>query len=848
MPDTRLDKRVGQIGAISERIREKDGADTFRTLSDRIKKLNEEKTPLSLQEAEQLLMLYARCGVQLKKKYDATASAKPEEASYYLKLMKKMTKDYMAMNRYHNRLKAYQEEGKAVKPLTIEQFYDLSKTRTISLNGKSMSELEAVGDGVNVRYKVSVPYKDEALPFPLSKGDTFNAYFTENVSYAPETSDAEILFQKEQKIVRHVEEQFPALKGLLGSKNGYANSRFFKELFKLEGTNIGEYLRNSVEQNIAVIGTGEMLKNFKSLLGPRSKEAKDILNTISAEGDPYKKQEMIYGLVTYTSAVMKALFERNVRRGNGIDLTTAMGKRNALMSDMAEIFGCSEEVAFSEKVNLRTVENGNEVLKSGVIMMPAAGEDLAHAGLSGRLADMDRTKLEESPKLTRSIARLQFLDLLCGNSDRHRCNCFYRFDEKGKLIGVQGIDNDTSFGSKEMTWKIAGYAVDFTDLKIIPKSMADAVKKMDKETFSLLLQGYDLKKEEIQTAVNRFHWVQKQLKKVEKAYEGVEPGALAQGTPRIVPDEEMHLYSFNEQLLTKHEPKPIGSHNNLFTLVKETSEDRQKSLLAQIQNSNSDVLFGAYDFTKGFFEKGRNSLTGNLELMERQNAGMKKKDKDFETMLKDTRELLSTPKIWGSILAKSAVSAGNPQFGGQELLLLKEGKRLKGAVPAKEATLKAAVREVLDTELYKKMDKALESTYQFLAKDSSVAIAEKYQMLQMELSEAPKDQRAGIVEKLNTLKESGGFKRYMAAVKNRDKLQEQMERYVKIRETSDELLKAAARYDAFFRPDACIDPYEGSKMQQDAIKRKNAAKAKAKQQLKANEKKLQPKKAAVMGH
>ena len=113
MPDTRLDKRVGQIGAISERIREKDGADTFRTLSDRIKKLNEEKMPLSLQEAEQLLMLYARCGVQLKKKYDATASAKPEEASYYLKLMKKITKDYMAMNRYHNRLKAYQEEGKA---------------------------------------------------------------------------------------------------------------------------------------------------------------------------------------------------------------------------------------------------------------------------------------------------------------------------------------------------------------------------------------------------------------------------------------------------------------------------------------------------------------------------------------------------------------------------------------------------------------------------------------------------------------------------------------------------------------------------------------------------------------
>jgi len=412
-----------------------------------------------------------------------------------MRLMKKMTKDYAAMNRYHNRLQACEREGKAVEPLTIGQFYDISKTRAIFLNGKALSELATVGDGVNVRYKVSVPYRDEPLPVKLNKGDTFNAYFTENVSYAPDTTDGEILVRKEQIIARRVVERFPALTGVIGSKTGYSNSQLFNDLRKLSGTNIGEFLRNSVEQNLPVVGTGEMLNSHRTLLSPRSNAVRDILSTIRREADPQKKHEMLFGFITYTSAVMKSLFEREVRIGNGIAFTSAMGKRNALMSDMAALFDCSDVLAYSEKVNLRTLENGKEVVKSGVIMMPAAGDDMDHADTASNLAKLDRTKLEASPELTKSVAKLQFLDLICGNTDRHRCNFFYRFNEAGKLVRIQGIDNDSSFGSKEITWKVAGYGVDFNDLRIIPKSMADAVKKMNKETFALFLHGYDLTKE-----------------------------------------------------------------------------------------------------------------------------------------------------------------------------------------------------------------------------------------------------------------------------------------------------------------------------------------------------------------
>ena len=834
MPGTRFTKRAGQLGALSERFVNRDGWNVLHSLSERINRLGEEKSRLTLEETEQLLKLYSKSGTFLKKRHDAVQDWDPEEASLCANMMKKLKKDYTAMSLYHKRLKEHQAAGKDAEPLTIEQFYDISRTRTLSLDGRSLSEMKQVGDGVNVRYVVPVPYKNEPVALGLKKGDTFHAYFTENESYDPEMSGDEILVRQEKKIEGQILEKYPVLKGILGARSEDRNSRYFNDLQKLNGTKVGEFLRNSVEQTLAVVGAEGIQKALFQVLTPRSNAAKEILNKINAERDQEKKNEMLFGFIDYTSSVMKTLFAREVRRGNGMSLNSAMGKRNALMSDVAELFGCDDVLAYSEKVNIRTLEKGKEVTRRGVIMMPAAGEDMDHAGTKSQVARLDRSKLEESPELTKKVASLQFLDLLCGNTDRHRCNFFYQFDAEGKLTGIQGIDNDSSFGTMEKTWRVAGYAVDFDDLKLIPKSMADKVKKMDKDTFGFFLHGYDLTQEEIDTAVKRFDWIKRKLESVEKAYQGVEPGALAKGTPRIVPDEEMHLYSYNEQLMTNHKMQPIGSHNNLFTLIKEAAEDQQKSLLGQITIQNRDMLLDAYSFTRSFAEKGRNSLAGNMSLLKQQNAAMDKKDKSFERMIKDTEELLSSPRIWQGVIKKSSVTAGKPEFGGSEIFTLNEGRSVKGAVPKKEATLSRAVREVLDTELYKKMDKALESTYAYLSSDAAVAVAEKYQLLQIDLKDAPKAKKEELRSSINQLKESDEFKRYMAAVKNRDKLQEQMDRYVKLRETSDELLKAAARYDDYFNPEVVADPYKDSPMQQRAVKRKNEANEKAKQQIKMN--------------
>ncbi len=82
------------------------------------------------------------------------------------------------------------------------------------------------------------------------------------------------------------------------------------------------------------------------------------------------------------------------------------------------------------------------------------------------------------------IANLQVLDYLCGNYDRHYANMFYQFDRNGKLIGVQGIDNDGAFGviaKKELgrTGENYLHMTNLSNMKAMPKQTAERLMALD---------------------------------------------------------------------------------------------------------------------------------------------------------------------------------------------------------------------------------------------------------------------------------------------------------------------------------------------------------------------------------
>ena len=118
--------------------------------------------------------------------------------------------------------------------------------------------------------------------------------------------------------------------------------------------------------------------------------------------------------------------------------------KNAGMSIVAELLGCPNVICRAQPMKIRDAK-GN--LIDGTFMQMAKGVDPNRPTREGQNASKSSLNHTDGRGLE-SIADLQVIDYICGNVDRHGGNLFYRFDEKGKFIGGQGIDNDSSFGTK----------------------------------------------------------------------------------------------------------------------------------------------------------------------------------------------------------------------------------------------------------------------------------------------------------------------------------------------------------------------------------------------------------------
>ena len=83
----------------------------------------------------------------------------------------------------------------------------------------------------------------------------------------------------------------------------------------------------------------------------------------------------------------------------------------------------------------------------GILMEKAPGQsayNLCEQGDNNVVA-----KLIDDPRLHCELNKLQVLDALCGQHDRHLSNLFIATDANGQNVRVTGIDNDVSFGKSE---------------------------------------------------------------------------------------------------------------------------------------------------------------------------------------------------------------------------------------------------------------------------------------------------------------------------------------------------------------------------------------------------------------
>ena len=213
-------------------------------------------------------------------------------------------------------------------------------------------------------------------------------------------------------------------------------------------------------------------------------------------------QKGLWGFVVQYSLLSKHsknAFSLNLEEG------APLASRNAAMYDMAKLFGVQDIVAEAKSVTLmqdgkeikgvlmsevadalgkpellarsRNVQvlSGGEIME-GVFMEKAKGEDINYIepdrGLGGLTEENSEAAFNNAQGL-KSLADLQVIDYICNNTDRHTGNFFYQFDnsdpQKPKLIGVQGIDNDMSFGLGKQN-------PDHTNVTVMTEEMAEKIR------------------------------------------------------------------------------------------------------------------------------------------------------------------------------------------------------------------------------------------------------------------------------------------------------------------------------------------------------------------------------------
>ncbi|MCR5370770.1 MAG: hypothetical protein K6E83_08695 [Clostridium sp.] len=203
-------------------------------------------------------------------------------------------------------------------------------------------------------------------------------------------------------------------------------------------------------------------------------------------------------------------------RAGGFETGNNVPRRNAAMSAVADRLGVPEVVARSKVMRIQT-DQGE---KTGVFMEWADGKDLRKIRDEKIFDDdlMGKKKRFTSTAAIKSASNLQVLDYICGNVDRHDGNMMYKFEDIDGVMtvtGVQGIDNDASFGLadyKDGTMKLAGPG----SMHVMTKSMAETVLNLTEDELKYSLYGL-VNEDEIRAAWARTEILQTKIKESLKA-------------------------------------------------------------------------------------------------------------------------------------------------------------------------------------------------------------------------------------------------------------------------------------------------------------------------------------------
>ena len=205
-----------------------------------------------------------------------------------------------------------------------------------------------------------------------------------------------------------------------------------------------------------------------------------------------------------------------------------LDNRNSAMSAVASLLGVPKLIARADP--MKFIQKDGTVL-DGTFMDFADGHDLfASPALMAGVARNPFQSEAARRSLNRQIADLQVLDFLCLNEDRHPGNLMYQVDKSGMITGIQGFDNDTSFGRRKL---MAG---EVECLKVVSKDMEKTLERLTPDMLRFALRGHNLTSDEIEMAVKRLEILKEKVR--EGAIEVLSDEELGRSRPTAFGTDE----------------------------------------------------------------------------------------------------------------------------------------------------------------------------------------------------------------------------------------------------------------------------------------------------------------------
>ncbi|MBP3240683.1 MAG: hypothetical protein J6M92_09075 [Oribacterium sp.] len=644
------------------------------------------------------------------------------------KIKRAMGKDIKILSDYRR------EQKKASKGFVSKNFETLleeGRSKTFTVNSDDIS---VAGAGQNVRYVMQDGENDTVYFTKSAKGKTYEA--------------------QKNSLLREMRSKYKGKSAFLETP------LFSKALDDLMANR-----KKMIDLNSPLYSQEEKMDSV-IYAWENSRAGETALNYITTP----EQKEIFFDMVTN---LLKVRLSVSFNRENGIRQDSIQDKRNSAMSSVAELLGIGDVIAHSENAHITLVDkNGNKAPKmiKGTAMKAAKGIDKKNTGIgfnlsvgSGDFRNYSFHSIENNKDFIRDVANLQVLDYICGNPDRHAANLTYWLDENGKVIGIQGIDNDTSFGEKFVAGK--NRSVDPLNMRVIPKSTADMIMSLDKDSLRLMLYGYDLTKPEIDACMDRLDTMKTVIETSVNHYnkKGCVEGVLESGVPRVVDDDKLGEYSVEKQLAVSKNNKSA----NTFHLLCAGAMGRN-TVAALMENNLRESANKINDFTR----KGLVDLQINARKIKDVDKWYQSGSNKYTAMRKDTLKVIDMIANFEEafVVQDKEYPRNTPSM--SRVFVLSE----------KVEALKMQVR------------KALDSTYDFLREKENILNhlkpgkkekkgldPEQDKSMPEKLSE--KDMK--MLEKLKD-HDSRTYKRYLVALENRKILEDQYQKLVEAQRCLEE--------------------------------------------------------------